>query len=85
MAVKILHAFLAGASILLAISCAGGEPGSNSIVIDSAGVMIVESHVPAWDAGNRAAWLVGEEPLLEIGAGDDELSAARHDRRDTTT
>lgn len=39
-------------------------------VMDSAGVRIVESHEPAWAAGE--GWRVSAEPLLEVGAREGE-------------
>lgn len=57
-------------SLAAALVCACGaeSAGERVVVRDSAGVTIIESHVPAWSDGS--GWRLTEQPLLEIGAVD---------------
>ena len=59
---------------LLAAAGGCGRDGvtSNHVVIDSAGVRIVESARPAWRPGE--GWSVATEPMLDVGVreGDDD-------------
>jgi len=61
-------AHLAGLLLVgIACACGSGEDFASGRVQvrDSAGVRIVESAAPAW--GEEPGWLVGSDPLLEIG------------------
>ena len=56
-----------------AMACAEREPDA-VIVVDSAGVRIVESRAPAWPPGTE--WRVDPEPVFRLGdAGDDPSSS----------
>jgi hypothetical protein len=46
-------------------ACDDGASRTSYSVVDSVGVRIVESHEPAWAAGE--GWSVSAEPLLEVG------------------
>ena len=51
--------------------CAADTPErSGAVVRDSAGVRIVENTTPLWQEG--AEWLLGPEPVVDIGGGDRE-------------
>ena len=54
--------------LLSALACAqaGRSSNANTVRIDSAGVTIVTSDQPLWDA--RDGWTLSHEPILEIGA-----------------
>ncbi|HSG47111.1 MAG TPA: hypothetical protein VLA43_04755 [Longimicrobiales bacterium] len=59
------------AVLFLAAACggeAGTGPGAGPVVRDSAGIPIVESRGPAWEAGD--AWLVDAQPVLRVGTLD---------------
>ncbi len=51
--------------VLTVAACTETDPRMERAVRDSAGVVIVESHVPRWTDGS--AWSLEGEPLLEIG------------------
>ncbi len=56
-------------ALLAASACA--ERSSEIVVqVDSAGVRIVESRAPAWAPGTE--WRVDPEPVLRLGAADDD-------------
>lgn len=60
---------LACVSLLTTAGCEGASPGADAVVVrDSAGVRIVESRAPAWEAGD--AWRLSAEPVLQIGLAE---------------
>jgi hypothetical protein len=59
------------------MGCAGADPGARVVQRDSAGVVIVESHSPAWS--ESAGWTVEDDPALDIGGvgGEAEYQFSR--------
>ncbi len=53
------------------LGCGDGGGGPPNEVLDSAGVEIVESHVPLWPVGD--GWRVGSDPLLRLGVVDGDV------------
>ena len=49
-------------------ACGSADAPSTAIVVDSAGIRIVESRSPEWSEGD--GWRVSTEPLLSIGSQD---------------
>src|SRR3990172_1041332 len=47
------------------------SPAAEAVVVDSAGVSIVTSHVPAWPTGG--GWQVDSQPITVIGADDNDI------------
>ena len=54
--------------LVAATACAERGPGA-AVQVDSAGVRIVESTVPAWPRGTE--WRVSPEPVFRLGNADD--------------
>ena len=54
--------------ILIAGACSDASPPASFSVRDSAGVQISESPAPAWGEGQE--WIIGDSPILSIGALD---------------
>lgn len=66
-------AFVPAFALGAATACAEREPDV-VVVVDSAGVRIVESQAPAWPPGTE--WRVNPEPVFRLGdAGDDPSSS----------
>jgi hypothetical protein len=62
---------LAIAALLVHAACAGDGPAPAPLVMfDSAGIRIVESRAPTWQAGE--AWAVAPEPEIVIGQAQGE-------------
>jgi 6-bladed beta-propeller protein len=57
---------LAGLLALHTVSCDEPAPPSTVTVVDSAGVRIVTSELPAWEADLGGGWSVEEAPAIEI-------------------
>jgi hypothetical protein len=59
--------------MVLAAACTDAGARQTAVITDSAGVSIVESRAPAWDAGE--AWRLDSAPALRIG-GEEEAEPA---------
>lgn len=59
--------------------CGDGVGAAASVVRDSAGIRIVESTAPAWQAGTPEAWRIEPEPVVDIGVleGDEAYQLFR--------
>lgn len=66
--IRKLHYFLG--LLLFAVACADAGPPATFSVRDSAGVRLVESHIPEWDLDGGLA--VSAEPVLHLGETDGE-------------
>ncbi len=60
-----IHAFV---SVAVLAGCSDRSGDEGSFVRDSAGVIIVESHVGLWGIGD--GWILSSEPEVEIGSTD---------------
>lgn len=69
---RILRPLLMAGIVLSAVACEddAGLSATGPIVQDSAGVEIVTSHAPEWEAGG--AWELSEQPVLSIGGQESE-------------
>ncbi|MFC1662146.1 6-bladed beta-propeller, partial [Gemmatimonadota bacterium] len=61
---------------MLSWACVPADRNDAYAVRDSAGVEIVESHAPLWEAG--VGWQVGPEPLVRIGVVEGDPAYQLH-------